>query len=512
MGYLNSRVDDMPDRTWWAALCLGAAAATLTTVAASEPVVSEPEFGINRGALTFDGACNDPRFVARQGPDTGDPAQIFGDAADCHAAWESDKIVLRQTGHYSVSDMAAISHLDDNLGDLDQPSNGTSDALGEDQGPWSSNGVCNDPRFAADPRWLGAVEQIDESEGKDSTDCLRAYLLRQAWPIKLRPMDGKGLAFGDDSGEWTGDGECDDPRFFGVATAGSASVSNLLRDASDCYEAWSEGHITLITPVAVLDRLPSGFDLGSDTSEWAFDGECDDPRFEGVGAADTLQIADQARDATDCVKGLLSGEVELKLPRLQDGTVLSFGDNTGEWANDDVCNDPRFEADPRWPDSAFPVDDAERQDTADCERNFLERRVWPAWARSADDKDLAFGDDSGQWTFDGECDDPRFIGVAAAESASASDLLRDASDCYAAWTTGTIKLFSLNSVLSMMPDGFDLGDDSGNWAFDGECDDPRFHGVLVASELHPENRGRDATDCGRAFLNGEADITTLVPQ
>ncbi len=506
MGDWDTRVDDMPDRSWWVALVLGAVTAASTAVAASEPAVSEPEFGINRGALAFDGACNDPRFVTGDGPDTSNLAHIFGDAADCHAAWEEGEIVLRQTGHFLVSRMAAIADLDDDLGDLDRPSDDTGDTLGSDKGPWSLDGVCNDPRFAADPRWLGAVDRIDEARGKDSTDCLLGYLSRQAWPIRFRPTDGEGLVFGDDSGEWAGDGECDDPRFIGVAAVESASVPDLLRDASDCYDAWTNGHVTLVLPVAVLDRLPAGFDLGGDTSEWAFDGECDDPRFEGAGMARDPLTVDQARDATDCVKGLLSGAVELKLPRLQDGTVLAFGGNAGAWAGDGVCNDPRFEADPRWPDVALPVGDARRQDGADCEQEFLERRVWPAWAQAADNRGIVFGDDSGEWADDGECDDPRFFGVAAAESASVSNLLRDASDCHEAWTNGHVTLISPVTVLEGLPAGFDLGSDTSEWAFDGECDDPRFEGEHVASELHPENERRDATDCGRAFLKGKADI------
>ncbi len=501
MGHLNTRLDDMPDRNWCIALVLGAAVAALPTVAASESVGSGPEFGINRGALAFDGACNDPRFVVRQGPDISDPAQIFGDAADCHAAWERGEIVLRQTAHYSVSGMAAVSRLDD----LGQHSNGPGDALGEDQGPWSSNGVCNDPRFTADPRWPGAVERIDDAEGKDSTDCLRANLLRQAWPIRLRLTGGEGLVFGDDSGEWAGDGECDDPRFFGIAAASDAGISDLLRDASDCYDAWSEGHVKLISPVVVLDRLPAGFDLGNDTGEWSFDGECDDPRFEGAGTAGELRIEHRARDATDCARALLNEEVDLKAPRLQDGTELSFGDDGSDWAHDGVCNDPRFDADPRQADAAARVGSAEEHDASDCRRAFLERRVWPVWGRSADDKVLAFGDDSGEWAGDGECDDPRFFGVAAARSANASSLLRDASDCYEAWSEGGITLISPVAVLDRLRE-VDLGNDTSEWAFDGECDDPRFEGVGVANELRIEHQARDATDCARALLNEEAGL------
>ena len=41
-------------------------------------------------------------------------------------------------------------------------------------------------------------------------------------------------------------------------------------------------------------------DFGDDTSQWAKDGECDDPRFEGDGTAQTLLDVDAYHDATDC--------------------------------------------------------------------------------------------------------------------------------------------------------------------------------------------------------------------
>jgi hypothetical protein len=46
--------------------------------------------------------------------------------------------------------------------------------------------------------------------------------------------------------------------------------------------------------------------FGDDSSEWSFDGECDDPRFEGRGMASALLDEDRFRDATDCRK-LLEG-------------------------------------------------------------------------------------------------------------------------------------------------------------------------------------------------------------
>ncbi len=72
-------------------------------------------------------------------------------------------------------------------------------------------------------------------------------------------------------------------------------------------------------------------DFGDNTSQWANDGECDDPRFEGEGAADTLLDADRGHDATDCRKLFGAGRIALR-----DGTAgervhrgrLEKGDDT----------------------------------------------------------------------------------------------------------------------------------------------------------------------------------------
>ena len=46
---------------------------------------------------------------------------------------------------------------------------------------------------------------------------------------------------------------------------------------------------SLLAATAALPALAQGYvDFGTNTSRWAFDGECDDPRFAGPGAADVL--------------------------------------------------------------------------------------------------------------------------------------------------------------------------------------------------------------------------------
>ena len=53
-------------------------------------------------------------------------------------------------------------------------------------------------------------------------------------------------------------------------------------------------------------------DFGDDSSQWARDGECDDPRFEGEGMASTLLDGDRGHDATDCRQLFESGRIRLK--------------------------------------------------------------------------------------------------------------------------------------------------------------------------------------------------------
>jgi hypothetical protein len=74
-------------------------------------------------------------------------------------------------------------------------------------------------------------------------------------------------------------------------------------------------------------------DFGDDTSRWANDGECDDPRFEGTGAAETLLVEDRGHDATDCRKLFGAGRIALRDAsagqRIHNGR-LERGDDTLE--------------------------------------------------------------------------------------------------------------------------------------------------------------------------------------
>ena len=53
----------------------------------------------------------------------------------------------------------------------------------------------------------------------------------------------------------------------------------------------------------------------------------------------------------------------------------------------------------------------------------------------------------------------------------------------------------------------DFGDDSGQWANDNECDDPRFEGPgMTTTPLLEENIGHDATDCRTAYEAGRLTL------
>ena len=84
--------------------------------------------------------------------------------------------------------------------------------------------------------------------------------------------------------------------------------------------------------------LHAQLDFGDDSSEWARDGECDDPRFEGKGSAETLLDADAYHDATDCRTLLGQGRISVRTAgtktdmqrgRLEKGdATLSSGENS----------------------------------------------------------------------------------------------------------------------------------------------------------------------------------------
>jgi hypothetical protein len=169
--------------------------------------------------------------------------------------------------------------------------------FGADTGPFQEDGECDDPRFTG---------PLTTSEGKpflDATDCTRLYnagTIRYRGTLNARV---RGLDFGDDSGQHSRDGDCDDPRFEGYNTT---TVGLVGTDAADCKALWDAHLISLRPKINEGMRAP---DFGDDAGDYAKDGDCDDPRFEGLRTTD---LAEEGRDASDCKALWEAGLIRLR--------------------------------------------------------------------------------------------------------------------------------------------------------------------------------------------------------
>jgi hypothetical protein len=119
--------------------------------------------------------------------------------------------------------------------------------------------------------------------------------------------------FGDDSGRFARDGECDDRRFAGPGMAAALAWSETGRDATDCRALFEAGRVRLWDPAQAQAATQCGaIDWGDDSSRFAGDGQCDDPRFEGLGSAGLVVEGDRRADASDCRRLCEFGAVALR--------------------------------------------------------------------------------------------------------------------------------------------------------------------------------------------------------
>ena len=122
------------------------------------------------------------------------------------------------------------------------------------------------------------------------------------------PTRRLAIDFGDDTGDFVQDDECDDPRFAGDGMGLPAGVhGNRGRDATDCRGLYEAGRIRLFG----VDPDSGNVDFGDDTSNSARDGDCDDPRFEGAGMDPLATGSHRGHDATDCRRLYNAGRVRL---------------------------------------------------------------------------------------------------------------------------------------------------------------------------------------------------------
>ena len=367
--------------------------------------------------------------------------------------------------------------------------------------------------------------------------------------------------FGDDASRWANDGECDDPRFEGPGmTTTPLLQQDTLHDATDCREAYEAGTITLIGEGGSADKgaantgsanianpaaggaaaAATDVDFGDDSSRWANDGECDDPRFEGPGMTTTpLLQQDTLHDATDCREAFEAGTITLIGADDGDGgdsanisnpdatkpdtgasavnsASVDFGDDKSRWANDGECDDPRFEG-PGMTTTPLLEEDA-FHDATDCREAFEAGTITLVAAggsgsggdtstsnNAAAVRTVNFGDDASRWANDDECDDPRFEGPGmTATTLLADDILHDATDCRVEYERGRLSLVGVDEENGWV---VDFGDDKGRWANDDECDDPRFEGPgMTATTLLAEDIMHDATDCRVEYERGRLTL------
>ncbi len=145
----------------------------------------------------------------------------------------------------------------------------------------------------------------------------------QAIALVVLIFSGAALAqdpLGDDTGPNANDGQCDDSRFENIG----AGNSNIVfweggrydgRDATDCRDLLLQGLINWRDGVDPrVDIVLATGDFGDDGGPNANDGQCDDSRFENIGAGNSNIVFWEGgrydgRDATDCADLLLQGLV-----------------------------------------------------------------------------------------------------------------------------------------------------------------------------------------------------------
>ena len=236
------------------------------------------------------------------------------------------------------------------------------------------------------------------------------------------------VSFGDDNGRFANDGECDDVRFDGAGRSVYVGRDHIMRDASDCRMFFDRGLLRL-RPEGPGSGSSLGIDFGDDSGRFADDGECDDVRFVGVGRSVYVGLDHIMRDASDCRslfdRGLLQPVDDVESP-----SQIDFGDDSGRFADDGECDDVRFDGAGR---SVYVGLDHIMRDASDCrvlfDRGLLRLRAEvPHTASTESPAQIDFGDDSGRFADDGECDDARFAGLWR-EMRILSHVRRDASDC-----------------------------------------------------------------------------------
>ena len=119
-------------------------------------------------------------------------------------------------------------------------------------------------------------------------------------------------------------------------------------------------------------------------------------------------------------------------------SAIDFGDDLSTWANDQECDDPRFTGEGM---ASTLVESDRLHDASDCRSLFMMGSI-TLIEQSAPSPDVGvdFGDNASIWSFDGQCDDPRFAGRGMSALLLDTDMFHDAQDCRDLFEQDSIRL------------------------------------------------------------------------
>ncbi len=115
-------------------------------------------------------------------------------------------------------------------------------------------------------------------------------------------------------------------------------------DAADAAEAPAADAAAGGKPAAGAAPAAAALDMGDNTSSYANDGECDDPRFAGNAMADGLLVINIGSDAADCQSAFDAGTIALNplFATPANDAAINYGDDGGDFTNNGTCDDIRF--------------------------------------------------------------------------------------------------------------------------------------------------------------------------
>ncbi len=436
------------DESEWAAIPVGLED---SVYAASYDINGDIVFGDDSSAFANDGECDDPRF---QGPGmafgpTSD--HMFKDATDCRTQFEAGMVSLAEPEDMNLSGDMDMSVADSDLFGGGVPA--TNPLAMPDAGPLGEVLFALAQAFQAIPGdRAGAMPLPFGLGGDNAADYDRASMTALT-----------GIDFGDNSSVYANDGECDDPRFEGPGAADFTLEDDELSDGNDCSSLYLAGSLTFIDDANSDNAVPdmmvdsSGINFGDNSSIFANDGECDDPRFEGPGVAISASSTSEMRDANDCRIMVETGQATLLTG------ALSTSSSTSSVSSASIptpapepeaytVGTPRGNIDGALQEdgSLFasgtvygdPINESQATNAGNLNRSPMPgtSNFSPAPTRSAPAGSVDFGDNSSIYANDGECDDPRFEGAGMAAISFDDDIRRDANDCRTAYQAGTITL------------------------------------------------------------------------